>query len=377
MTILFEPLANIIREKIAANGGTLSFASFMELALYHPAGYYFADDFQLGHEGDFTTAPEISPLFARCFANQCLQITKQINVSDILEIGAGSGAFACELLRSLAATGSPPDHYYIFDISPTLRKKQRDYLLAYCAQLIDRVIWLDKLPTHFSGTIIANEVLDALPVHCLQIQNNTVYERVVVVENEGFNWTLQPATGSLLVAAEQLLNDCTLADGYQFEINLGLNDFIQSLANSLSSGVILLADYGYGRREYYHPERRNGTLSCFYQHRLHNNPLLLPGKQDITAHVDFTAVAEAAVAAGLEVIGFTTQSAFLLANGLMELAEQEESLLSESERFKLHQAIKTLTLPTEMGDVIKIMGLVKGQEPVLSGFALLNRLRDL
>lgn len=377
MTILFEPLANIIRENIAAHHGAISFARFMALALYHPAGYYLSNDFSLGHEGDFTTAPEISPLFARCFARQYRQIKQQTHDNHILEIGAGTGSFACELLQNLATTDALPDHYYIYDISPTLRNKQRNYLQAHCAQLLSRVTWLDALPINFSGTIIANEVLDALPVHRLAIKNNSIYEQVVVSNGDTFNWELKPATGALLAAAEQITTECRLAEGYQFEINLELSDYIQSLANCLSRGVILLADYGYGRREYYHPERRNGTLSCFYQHRVHDNPLLLPGKQDITAHVDFTAVAEAAVNANLAIIGYTSQSAFLLGNGLIELAEQEESSQSEAERFKSHQAIKTLTLPTEMGDLIKIMGLSKGCEPTLSGFALLNRLRDL
>lgn len=377
MTILFEPLAKIIHENITSSGGAISFARYMELALYDPAGYYQKHDFTLGAKGDFTTAPEISPLFAQCFAHQQAQITKQIGANCILEIGAGSGIFASELLQSLAENNALPDHYYIYDISPTLRKLQHDYLATHCAHYVDRVSWLETLPTNFAGTIIANEVLDALPVHCFQIENNTIQERVVIETKQGFDWELIPATGNLLTAVEQIMQDCPLANGYQSEVSLGLHAFIQSLANCLSHGVILLADYGYGRREYYHPERSKGTLTCFYQHRQHDNPFLAPGSQDITAHVDFTAVAEAAVASGLEVAGFTTQSAFLLANNLMTLTEQQASTLSEIDRFKMHQAIKTLTLPTEMGDRIKIMGLTKGCDPALTGFSMLNRLRDL
>ena len=377
MTILFEPLANIIHDHITTSGGSISFARFMELALYHPLGYYQAANFTLGREGDFTTAPEISPLFAHCFAQQCQQIALQVDNSTILELGAGTGAFACELLQRLSAANALPIHYYIYDISPVLREKQREYLLSHCDEHIDRVTWLETLPTDFIGTIIANEVLDALPISCFQIEKDSVYERVVATNNNQFNWELIPATGKLLTAVTQLMAECHMAEGYQSEICLPLPDFISSLANCLSRGVILLADYGYGRREYYHPQRRHGTLTCFYQHRHYDNPLLLPGLQDITAHVDFTAVAEAAVASGLEINGYTTQAAFLLANGLMTLAEQQEQLLSEPERFKLHQAIKTLTLPTEMGDLIKIMGLTKNCSLDLTGFSLLNRLRDL
>jgi SAM-dependent MidA family methyltransferase len=377
MTILFEPLANIIHDHITTSGGSISFARFMELALYHPQGYYQGADFTLGREGDFTTAPEISPLFAQCFAKQCQQIASQLNDNTILEIGAGTGAFACELLKSLAAKNALPNHYYIYDISPVLRTKQREYLAMHCAEHSDRVTWIETMPTDFSGTIIANEVLDALPVCCFQIEKNSIYERVVTTNDGQFDWQTAPATGELLAAVTQLKTECSLSEGYQSEICLQLPSFIHSLASSLTRGVILLADYGYGRREYYHPQRRHGTLTCFYQHRHHDNPLLLPGLQDITVHVDFTAVAEAAVAAGLEINGYTTQAAFLLANGLMTLADQQEQLLSEPDRFKLHQAIKTLTLPTEMGDLIKIMGLTKDCSLELSGFSLLNRLRDL
>jgi len=377
MTTLFDPLAEIIRQDILTNNGAISFARFMELALYHPMGYYQRNDFTLGREGDFTTAPEISPLFAQCFARQYQQITQQTQANNLLEIGAGTGAFACELLHQLAAQQSLPQQYYIFDISTTLRNKQRDYLSKHAAPFIDRVIWLEQLPTDFVGTIIANEVLDALPVHCFELEDNKIYERKVANGENGFNWHNELAGDELLSALKPVLQECYLPDGYRSEINLNTPSFIRSLADCLSSGVILLADYGYGRQEYYHPQRNRGSLTCFHEHRHHDDPLIMPGLQDITAHVDFTLVAESAVASGLEVLGYTTQAAFLLANGLMAFAEQREQGLSEAESFKLHQAIKTLTMPTEMGDLIKIMGLSKNCEPRVDGLLLLDRLRDL
>lgn len=377
MTALFEPLANIIRENIIAAGGSISFSRYMELALYHPLGYYLREDFAIGQHGDFTTAPEISPLFAQCIAQQSCAIAQQIETNSILEIGAGTGKFASDFLNKCAAMGELPQQYYIYDISPVLRKKQYHYLRTHCSEHLNRIVWLDQLPKNFMGVIIANEVLDALPVHCFQIEKNQAYERVVCLEGTGFGWQLTPAAGKLYDAIEQIRDECYLQEGYQSEINLRLIDLIQSLADSLSHGVLLLIDYGYGRREYYHPERSKGTLTCFYQHRRHDNPLLLPGLQDITAHVDFTAAAEAASAAGFDVAGFTTQAAFLLASGLLSLAAEHEKPLTVAERFKLHQGIKQLTLPTEMGDRIKIMGLSMGCEPMIAGLSKLNRLRDL
>ncbi|RDI42450.1 class I SAM-dependent methyltransferase [Aquicella lusitana] len=372
-------LIQILRQEIEKEDGRISFAAFMERALYHPAfGYYNTPQFNLGREGDFTTAPEISPLFARCFARQYMEIFDALSTGNLLELGAGTGRFASDCLLELERHRSLPDRYFIYEISETLRLKQQALLASTCPHLLPRVVWLNELPQQFVGIIVANEVLDALPVHCFRIEGHTVKERCVAWGKDRFIW--QPTAPTVTELAEKTMKireRYELADGYESELNLNLPRFIESLTGALAQGVILLADYGYGQQEYYHPERRQGTLTCFYQHRRHDDPLILPGLQDITAHVDFTPVVETAVANECTLGGYTTQAAFLFANGLIELAEIEEKNLSPADTFHLHQAIKQLTLPTEMGDRIKVMALCKNMEHPLSGFSLLDRGRDL
>ncbi|TAK77024.1 MAG: SAM-dependent methyltransferase [Gammaproteobacteria bacterium] len=373
MTPSSNSLIHFIREKIAAAGGQLSFDQFMGCALYHPEfGYYNSARFDIGKEGDFITAPEISPLFAQCFARQCLQIWATLPERTLLELGAGTGRLARDLLNEFDRLGSPPDHYFIYEPNLGLRKKQQACLPSA------RVQWLDHLPSEFSGVIVANEVLDALPVHCFRIDRDGVKERCVMWENNEFQWKISVPTSAEL--REEIVKLCDLyglETGYESEINLNLSPFIQAIAAALKAGAIFFIDYGYGQREYYHPQRRQGTLTCFYQHRHHANPLISVGLQDITAHVDFTRVAESAVQYGCDVLGYTTQAAFLLACGLMELAAEAEKNLSAADEFALHQAIKLLTLPTEMGERIKVMALGKQLGSPLVGFDLQDRRRDL
>lgn len=372
-------LDNIIREEIIANGGQIAFDRFMELALYHPVyGYYFSTDFQLGEHGDFTTAPEISPLFAQCFAKQCQQIFTHLDHKNILELGAGSGQFAFDLLTELDRLDITPKQYIIYEISTSLRKKQQQLLHTLKPSLYERIQFIETLPQDLKGIIIANEVLDALPVNCFRIDDETIKERTVGLENNEFVWKLStPLTPTLAAKVQTLHETYLLYNGYESEINLHLPAFIASICNSLSQGVILLADYGYGQHEYYHPERNHGTLAGFYQHQRSDNPLINVGKQDITAHVDFTSVIENAVEYGCTLGGFTTQAAFLLACGLLEIAEELEQQLSIKEQVNLHNAIKILTLPSEMGDRVKIMALNKNIDLKLKGFDLQDRRRDL
>lgn len=374
-----EALSEHIRQALAKQGGKLSFAAFMELALYYPKlGYYNAKTFNLGKQGDFTTAPEISPLFAKCFAPSLSLIFEQLGSSNILEIGAGTGRFANDLLLALNHLGYLPAHYYIYEISAELRKKQQAYLQSTCPAWFSRIHWLSHLPERFKGVVIANEVLDALPVHCFRCEEEGVKERFVIWENEQFAWHVANSTTPGLTEEAQKIRECyALPAGYQSEINLSLPPFIHSLANTLAEGVILLADYGYGREEYYRPERSQGSLTCFYQHRRHDNPLILVGLQDITAHVDFTRVIESAAESGCSLLGYTSQAAFLLACGILDIAQEEEQTLSPGSEFELHQAIKQLTLPTEMGERIKIMALGKNCDLSLPGFGLQDRTRDL
>lgn len=372
-------LGECIRQAIHQQGGCISFAAFMDLALYHPRwGYYCTDTFDLGKRGDFTTAAEISPLYAGCFARQALQLFAQLKQGQLLEIGAGTGRFAGDLLLELKQLGVKFEHYYIYEISAALRKKQQHFLKTHCPELFHHFVWLETLPPAFTGMIIANEVLDALPVHCFRVEQKQIMEKCVTTENDQFIWiNSTPTTSELTLKANHLRKLYALENGYESEINLHLASFISQLTQVLSQGTIVLADYGYGQQEYYHPLRQHGTLTCFYQHRHHNHPLILPGLQDITAHVDFTRVAEEAIANQCQLAGFSTQAAFLLSCGLIDMAEEKEKALSEIDAFHLHQSIKSLTLPSEMGERVKIMALSKKIDIELLGFRLQDRRRDL
>ena len=388
MTILphFEPerlqqcdaLTQIIRQEIELAGGYMSFARFMELALYAPEyGYYNAETLKFGAEGDFVTAPGISPLFALCLAKQFAQVLAAVEGGDILEIGAGTGVLAKDVLLALEKAEQLPEHYFILERSLALRKQQKTLLQATVPHLFSRMVWLDELPkAGIKGIIFANEMLDAMPVHCFQITEESVLERCVVWESDQFQWRLQsPRQPILQERLTELKQYYALPNGYQSEINLALPSWISQIAQSLNQGLILLVDYGYGQREYYHPARMQGTLMSFCQHQKGHDPLAWPGLQDMTAHVDFTRVVESAMDARLNLVGYTTQAAFLFACGLMDMAHAGN--LTEVERYQQNQAIKRLTLPAEMGEIVKVMGLGKSLPGRLLGFNLYDRRHDL
>lgn len=367
-----------LRTAIQDAGGSIAFDRFMADALYHPeSGYYTSPHFKLGRHGDFTTAAELTPLYAACFAETVSTVFASLDQPSLLEVGAGSGQFAVDLLQALHKKGTLPAQYYIHEISPSLREQQRQRLATHCPEWLSRIVWCDTLPTDFTGVIIANEVLDALPVHCFERQAGLAYERRVTWGNNAFAWLLAEPTPPLSTELTRLESDVRFADQILGEVSLHCGAFIHTLAQSLQRGLILFADYGYGRELYYHPGRHRGTLTCFYQHHKHDNPLILLGLQDITAHVDFTRVAEAGLDAGCTLAGYTTQAGFLLENGLIEKAEQAQAGCDEKEKFMINQAIKTLTLPTEMGEVIKVLGLAKGLEHTLAGMTLCDRRREL
>lgn len=366
-----QALTSIIASEIEQIG-SMPFTRFMELALYHPElGYYRSATMRFGKEGDFTTASEISPLYAHCFARQCAGLYEAIGTDNVLELGAGSGKFAMNFLAHA------PGHYYIYEPSASLRQQQHQLIASTRPDFIPRITWLSELPATFTGIIIANEVLDAIPFHCFQIANGLPCERTVAWHND-FIWQ------NTAITSEHLLNEVTalqkqyqLAEGYQSEINLLASECTIKLCKMLARGVILFADYGYGQFEYYHPARTQGSLSCFYQHQTHNQPLLYPGLQDITAHVDFTRIIATAAEHGGHLLGYTTQSAFLLANGLLQMAEQLETNMDEASAFNLHQEIKLLTMPMEMGDLVKIMAIGRQMDTRLPEFTRLDRRRDL
>lgn len=355
----------LIAAEIKKNG-PMSFARFMELALYAPnAGYYRTSNPKFGPQGDFITAPEISSLFGSCFAHQCHQIFKFLPTANILEFGAGSGALAVDLLTELEQLNALPGHYYILEVSGYLRQLQRETIQTKCAHLMDRVIWLDTLPTDFIGVIVANEVLDAMPVHKFCVTHQKIQEFYVIYQNKAYAWELKEANGPLKSAVKKLN---ILHENYSSEINLYLAPWIKSLSDALTQGVILLCDYGFPAHEYYHADRWMGTLMCHHRHLAHDNPLIHVGQQDITAHVDFTAVAEAALGTELNVLGFTNQAAFLMNTGLTQYFEKQFNLCDTAKQLTLGTAMKKLTLPTEMGELFKVMALGKGIDEDLAGF---------
>jgi SAM-dependent MidA family methyltransferase len=355
-----KQLKDYLVEKIKENDSTISFEKFMQFTLYAPSlGYYTADLKKFGETGDFITAPELSLLFSQCLALQCAQLFEN---ADILEFGAGSGEMALGILTELQRLNKLPQHYYIVDISETLKQRQQQKLQHFKEQ----VIWLDHLPELFEGVILANEVLDAMPVRKFYIdQDNEIKEWFITFEENHFKWILQPADEILEKAVKNLNQH--FPTNYSSEINLFLNPWIRSLGEMLKKGAILLIDYGFPRNEYYHPQRNEGTLMCHYRHYTHSDPLLYVGLQDITAHVDFTALVEAAQQANLEVIGYASQGDFLLQGGILDLITNFEEL-SLQERLKFAQQIKQLTLPHEMGELFKVIGLSKNLNVQLPAF---------
>lgn len=364
-----------IRDAIDAANGWISFEQFMRMALYEPGlGYYSAGSTKLGASGDFVTAPELSPLFSRCVANQCIEVLERVEGGAILELGAGSGAMASDMLLELHAQGRAPEHYFILEVSADLRERQRATIEQRAPALAARVQWFDAWPENFRGVIVANEVLDAMPVQRFRVRAGEIYTIGVTWQLGQLDWSEVRADASLdaaVRAIEASLGE-KLPDGYASEINMTLAPWIDGLAASLREGVALFIDYGLPRRQYYRPERREGTLLCHFRHRFHDDPLINIGVQDVGAWVDFTAVAESASAAGLNVAGFTTQAHFLIGAGI----EQFIAALGEADitaRVQLARQAMLLTLPGEMGERFKVIGLSRAFEHPLCGFSV----RDL
>ncbi len=363
-------LAGRIREEIERNSGALDFARFMELALYAPGlGYYSAGLSKFGAAGDFVTAPEISSLFSRCVARCCRPVLAELTDGDILELGAGSGIMAADVLAELEKLEQLPKRYFILEPSAELRERQRDTIGKRAPKLISRVQWLDTPPAlGFTGVILANEVIDALPVHRFRWDEDSIWEMKVVCRDAGFDWKpVRLKNGRLYDAAEELIQRLKLEGGYSSEININLGPWVTTVAEPLTQGMVLFVDYGYPRAEYYHPQRSTGTLLCHYRHRVHGNPFIMPGLQDITAHVDFSAVLGAAHELGLDLIGFTNQTHFLFDAGLQEMFAEEEPA-ADLHYLDLTRQIKTLTLPGEMGERFKCMALGRDIDVTPPGF---------
>ncbi len=373
-----QRLVSRIREDIDANGGLVTFAHYMQLALYAPGlGYYSAGSRKFGVGGDFVTAPEISPLFSICLARNCAQVLNQVTDGNILELGAGSGVMACDVLLELEASRCLPRKYLILEVSADLRARQGALVKERIPHLAERVEWLDRLPeSGFCGVVLGNEVLDAMPVHRFCISQAGLKESNVGWQDDHFFFNDTPLpNGPIAARIEAIkteLGDDTLYPGYCSEVNLAAEAWLTGLAHGLERGAIILVDYGFPRREYYHRDRKSGTIMCHYRHRSHPDPLILPGLQDITAHVEFTAVAEAGHSAGLSILGYTTQAYFLLASGLDALLARSDP--NEVKRhLEITQQVKKLTLPNEMGELFKVIALGKGLDAPLMGFSLFDQ----
>jgi SAM-dependent MidA family methyltransferase len=364
-------LAALIGDEIAAAGGLLPFDRFMELALYAPGlGYYSAGAARVGAAGDFVTAPELTPLFARCIAAQAEELLARLDGGEILELGAGRGTLAADLLLELERRGALPERYRILEVSGALRAEQRTQLASRAGHLLERVAWLERLPEPgVRGLVLANEVADALPVSRFRISVDGCEEECVTSwpAGHGFASGWRPAQGPLSAAVDALQAEVgILPPGYRSELCLRAGLWLAALAGSLAAGALLLIDYGYPRREYYHPQRGDGTLLCHYRHHAHPDPLRLVGLQDITAHVDFTALAEAGHAAGLAVAGYTSQAHFLLGCGIDALLDDAGDAVA---RLAQARAVKTLVLPGEMGERFQALLLTRGIDGPFRGFA--------
>lgn len=367
-----DQLATLIRAEIKAYG-SIPFWRYMELALYAPGlGYYSAGKTKFGADGDFITAPELGELFGRTLARATANVLSADAATHFLEVGGGSGCFAATALAEWERLGTLPRRYRILERSAELRERQYATLSARVPHLLHRVEWLDTPPeTPWRGVLFANEVIDALPVHRFVVRDGEVRELHVAVDAADQFYVREQAADSMLIAATAHLAadlDGPLAEGYQSEVLPQLPYWIDAVCGTLEAGIAVFIDYGYPRREYYLPERSSGTLSCHRQHRMHGDALLWPGLQDITAWVDFTALAEAATQIGLPLAGFTSQAQFLIAAGLLDLWQVEQLVQDEAGRLRLTQELKRLTLPAEMGERFKVMCFARGIDQLPPAF---------
>ncbi len=354
----------ILLQKQMLSNDITPFADFMQQALYAPGtGYYTGTTSKIGAKGDFITAPEVSPVFSQCVATQCQQVIQAVDNGVIVEIGAGLGTMAADMLQYLQTVNALPKHYYILEISPWLREQQRQRIQQKAPDLFGLVTWMDQpLTEPFNGVIVGNEIIDALPVHRFQMKDGQICELGVGVQNSQFVSSILPKPNPKLITQVQQIqaNIGQLPEGYCSEVLLHIDQWLGGQTKMLQQGIVLLIDYGYSQKEYYAPYRATGTLRCHYQHQAHDNPFIHIGEQDITAHVDFTALAEAAIEVGLTVSGYTTQAMFLAACGFQDKANDQA------------YALRRLTHPTLMGELFKAIAFSKQYDQLLIGFQLNN-----
>ncbi len=361
---VFDHVARIISEE-----GGVPFSRYMNEVLYAPGlGYYAAGAEKFGAMGDFVTAPEVSQLFASCIAEQASQVLKWCGGS-ILELGAGSGELAVNIISVLKQNRILPETYAILESSAELQFRQKAKINRVHPDWRDRIVWLDSLATNFTGFIFGNEVMDAFPVERFVVEGDQILQLYVNHQGSSLCWQTEKPNVSFLEAIRKIEKDRgkRFEKGYTSEVNLLLGPWVTALAEMLNTGAIVLLDYGYPRREYYLPERAMGTLRCYFRHHAHDDPLIYPGIQDITSHVDFTALVDAAVSTGLELDGFTSQAQFLFATHLLQYADSmaDDSTLARSRR---SQQIQQLTLPGAMGEMFSAIGFSKGLPDLMLGF---------
>ena len=365
-----ERLRRSMQEQIIAAGGAIPFSRFMELALYAPGlGYYSAGAHKFGPGGDFVTAPELGPLFAATVADAVAPVLQQLGPDALfVELGGGSGAFAEVALKRLLALDALPSRYALLEPSADLRERQRERLQKRLPPLLFELVeWLDgPIAEPWNGVLFANEVIDALPTPRFTLRDGEVFEEHVALDGEGrFLRRDRPADALLSAAVRHVERglDAPFADGYRSELLVQLPYWLQAVAGGLRSGAMLFIDYGYARAEYYQPQRREGTLRAFRSHHVGDDPYAHPGLQDLTASVDFTALAEAGTGAGFDFAGYCSQASFLVGNGLMQrLAEAEERARDEPAKLRLRQEAKQLTLPEAMGERFQAMGFARDVE---------------
>ncbi|MGB0495765.1 MAG: class I SAM-dependent methyltransferase [Kangiellaceae bacterium] len=387
-------LSERIKTRIKNNGQPIDFQTFMQMALYEPQlGYYQNNLHKFGEKGDFITAPELSSLFADCIAESMSDTLNKNGVSSILEVGAGSGRLAVDLIKALSSQKNEPSQYYILETSASLQAQQKQLVEKECPDYLSKVIWLSELPKDFAGIIIANEVIDAIPCQIIEKTEQGWFYRDVDCENDLLRECLGKAVNSdeLPCFLKQQDAEEQYLTGYKTEIRKQASGWLSALSNSLSSGHILLIDYGYPSSEFYHPQRTQGSLTCFINHHSHADYLQAIGLQDITAHVDFTDIATVSDKLGLQVGGFTTQAGFLLENGILEKSEawlmSNENAANDIDRYKISLQLQKLMMPGQMGEVLKVMCLSKLQnkndvvgknaEISLKGFSMQDQLRRL
>ncbi len=368
-------VGELLRTHMAARRGGIPFNEYMRLALYAPGlGYYVAGRERLGQGGDFVTAPELAPVFGDTVGHQVAEVIARLGGGEVVEAGGGSGRLAADLLIRMEELGCLPDRYRILEVSPDLSIRQHATLAAEVPHLLPRIEWISDFPqTAWRGVLLANELLDSLPVHRLRITPEGVKEFYVVPTATGFDWQLGPLSDPELVEALPE-GGSDLPAGLETEINLEAPAWVAQAGEHLEQGLLLLLDYGYTATEYDSADRWNGTLRCHYRHHTHSDPLWLPGIQDITAHVDFSALAAAGRTAGLEVLGYTSQAQFLLNLGLIQRLESElAGDVTAAEQLRLTNAVKQLTLPDAMGETFKALALGRGVSEPLTGFRWRDR----